>query len=57
MIGDSCSDMQFGRNLGMRTILVDSVASHRKSGFENAAQLAQFRALSLAAAVEQLLKR
>jgi D-glycero-D-manno-heptose 1,7-bisphosphate phosphatase len=53
MIGDSPTDVEFGRRLGMRTILVD--AQHRAAGAEEAATLADLRFGSLPEAVDALL--
>jgi len=53
MIGDSPSDVEFGRRLGMRTILVG--AQERATGAEEAATLADLRFASLPEAVDALL--
>jgi D-glycero-D-manno-heptose 1,7-bisphosphate phosphatase len=53
MIGDSPSDVEFGRRLGMKTILVDAL--HRTAGAEEVAKLADLRVASLPEAVEVLL--
>ena len=53
MIGDSPSDVEFGRRLGMKTILVD--AQDRAAGAEEVAKLADLRFGSLAEAVDALL--
>jgi len=55
MIGDSISDIEFGRNLGMKTIFVDADPAHQKPGVELARQLADISVSSLAEAVEALL--
>jgi D-glycero-D-manno-heptose 1,7-bisphosphate phosphatase len=55
MIGDSLSDMEFGRRLGMATILVDGGAQQRESSAGEAAALADMSCASLAEAVEALL--
>ncbi len=55
MIGDSLSDIEFGRRLGMRTVFVEGDREHRKAGAPDAARLADFRVLSLPAAVDALL--
>jgi D-glycero-D-manno-heptose 1,7-bisphosphate phosphatase len=56
MIGDSWSDIEFGRRLGMRTIFVDSGSEHRKPGFEKARGLADLSFPSLPEAVDALLE-
>jgi D-glycero-D-manno-heptose 1,7-bisphosphate phosphatase len=56
MIGDSFSDIEFGRRLGMRTIWIQSCLSHRKSNWETAETLADWRCSSLADAVDILLR-
>jgi D-glycero-D-manno-heptose 1,7-bisphosphate phosphatase len=55
MIGDSLSDMEFGRRLGMATILVDGGAEQRDVEDQQAAALADLRCVSLAEAVDALL--
>jgi histidinol-phosphate phosphatase family protein len=57
MIGDSLSDMEFGRRLGMATIFVEGGAQQRESGALDAAALADVRCASLAEAVEALLNK
>jgi D-glycero-D-manno-heptose 1,7-bisphosphate phosphatase len=54
MIGDSLSDIEFGRRLGMRTVLIETV-SEARAGLEAAGKLADWRFASLAQAVEALL--
>jgi D-glycero-D-manno-heptose 1,7-bisphosphate phosphatase len=54
MVGDSLSDIEFGKRLGMRTILI-SGGEQRKAGTEEAAELADGRFASLPEAVEALL--
>jgi D-glycero-D-manno-heptose 1,7-bisphosphate phosphatase len=54
MIGDSLSDIEFGRNLGMKTILIQS--QEKRHGAEQAARLADQRWASLAQAVDELLR-
>jgi D-glycero-D-manno-heptose 1,7-bisphosphate phosphatase len=56
MIGDSLSDIEFGRNAGMATIFVEGGAQQRESGANEAAVLADARCASLAEAVEILLR-
>ena len=55
MIGDSLSDIEFGRRLGMTTIFIEGDGRTRKPGAEEAAKLADLRFASLPAAVEALL--
>jgi len=55
MIGDSFSDIEFGRRLGMRTIFIEGNPQQRKSGAEEAARLADLRFHSLPEAVDALL--
>ncbi len=57
MIGDSLSDVEFGRDLGMRTVFIDGAAERQRSGAERARKLADVRAYSLGESVEFLLKR
>jgi D-glycero-D-manno-heptose 1,7-bisphosphate phosphatase len=53
MIGDSVSDVEFGRRVGMRTILVE--AQRGGAGVEEVAQVADSRFGSLPEAVDALL--
>lgn len=55
MIGDSASDIEFGRRLGMRTVWIMGDSENRKPGWETAEQLADYKADSLLSAVNQLL--
>jgi D-glycero-D-manno-heptose 1,7-bisphosphate phosphatase len=55
MIGDSLSDVEFGKRLGMRTVFIEGDAENRKAGAEQAAAPADGTARSLAEAVEHLL--
>jgi D-glycero-D-manno-heptose 1,7-bisphosphate phosphatase len=58
MIGDSISDIEFGRNLGMTTIFIDGDArarENRKPGAQRAAELADLRFDTLIHAVDGLL--
>jgi D-glycero-D-manno-heptose 1,7-bisphosphate phosphatase len=55
MIGDSLSDIEFGRRLGMRNIFIESAAEPHRSGLEQASNLADACSNSLAEAVETLL--
>lgn len=51
MVGDSISDIEFGANLGMRTIYIESDPGTRKAGVEQARSLANFSCASLFQAV------
>jgi D-glycero-D-manno-heptose 1,7-bisphosphate phosphatase len=55
IIGDSLSDIEFGRCVGMATILIEGDPQRRKSGAENAAKSADLRFASLPEAVDALL--
>lgn len=55
MIGDSLSDIEFGRRLGMSTILIEGDLANSKPGTEEAAQIAGLRCASLLTAVDALL--
>jgi D-glycero-D-manno-heptose 1,7-bisphosphate phosphatase len=55
MIGDSLSDIEFGRRLGMRTVFIDGDPAHQKPGAASAKELAQMNCRSLAEAVQILL--
>ena len=57
MIGDSLSDVEFGRGLGMRTIFIEGPVETQRAGAERARELADARTRSLAQAVEILLNR
>ena len=57
MIGDSLVDMEFGRGLGMKTILVVGPEEHRAPGAEKAERLADLRCGSLLDAVEGILSQ
>ena len=56
MIGDSLSDIEFGRSLGMRCIFIEGDPTHRKSGAGKAQQLADVSCTSLPHAVDLLLE-
>lgn len=56
MVGDSLSDIEFGRRLGMLTVFLDGDPGRQKSGSQSAGELADFRFASLAEAVDHLLK-
>lgn len=55
MIGDSLSDIEFARNLGMRSIFIEGDAAHRKPGAEKALTLADAVCNSLSEAVALVL--
>jgi D-glycero-D-manno-heptose 1,7-bisphosphate phosphatase len=55
MIGDSLSDIEFGKRLGMRTVFIEGDAERRRSGAQKAAELTDARFASLGEAVEALL--
>ncbi|HWA96339.1 MAG TPA: HAD family hydrolase [Terracidiphilus sp.] len=55
MIGDSLSDIEFGVNLGLGTILIDDKHSPQKSGMERACALADCVCGSLTDCVDFLL--
>jgi D-glycero-D-manno-heptose 1,7-bisphosphate phosphatase len=57
MIGDSKSDMEFGRNLGMTTIFIEGPPENQRPGVEAARALADRRFASLSDAVDDLLPR
>lgn len=55
MIGDSLSDIEFGRGLGMRTIFIEGPPERRRAGAERARELADACFASLGEAVDDLL--
>ena len=55
MVGDSLSDIQFGRTVGMRTVWIAGPEKSRKPGWESAATLADMCFPSLFDAVQALL--
>jgi D-glycero-D-manno-heptose 1,7-bisphosphate phosphatase len=55
MIGDSLSDIEFGRRLGMLTVFIEGNPERRKPGTEAALELADLRFPSLTQAVDHLL--
>jgi D-glycero-D-manno-heptose 1,7-bisphosphate phosphatase len=55
MIGDSITDIDFGRRLGMTTVFLTGNAEHQKLGAEAARDLSKFQYPSLYAAVTSLL--
>jgi len=54
MIGDSLSDIEFGRNLGMPTVFIDGCQEHRKAGAEVARGLADQTFPTLITAVKAI---
>jgi D-glycero-D-manno-heptose 1,7-bisphosphate phosphatase len=56
IIGDSLSDIEFGHNLGMKTIFIEGDPEHRKPGAEKAIALARESSSSLPDAISLLLK-
>ncbi len=56
MIGDSFSDIEFGRRLGMKTIFIEGPLETRRPRAEEAARLADLRFNSLPDAVNALLR-
>ena len=57
MIGDGLPDIEFGRQLGMRTVFIEGDPETQRPGAEKAAAMADGRFASLADAVEALLKQ
>jgi D-glycero-D-manno-heptose 1,7-bisphosphate phosphatase len=57
MIGDSPLDIEFGRSLGMATILIDDKSKHSSPGTESARELAGLYFPSLSEAVNALLEK
>jgi D-glycero-D-manno-heptose 1,7-bisphosphate phosphatase len=55
VIGDSLSDIEFGRRLNMKTVFVDGDPIHQKSGAEVARGLATLHCASLSEAADWLL--
>lgn len=55
MIGDSLTDIEFGHRLGMMTVFIHNRPDRQKTGSQAAAELADLRFTSLAAAVDHLL--
>lgn len=56
IVGDSLSDVEFGRRLGLRTIFIEGHPDRRKPGAEKALGLADLCTTSLAEAVDALLR-
>ena len=57
MIGDSLSDIEFGRGLGMATIFIQGDPTHQKPGADRARSLANQSFASLPEAVDFILNR
>jgi D-glycero-D-manno-heptose 1,7-bisphosphate phosphatase len=57
MVGDSLSDIEFGRLAGMRTVLVEGDPRNRRAGTEAAKSLADFTCASLSEAVDLFVER
>ena len=55
MVGDSLSDIEFGRRLGMKTVFIDGETKRQKPGAATAAEMADCRFPSLNEAVQALL--
>jgi D-glycero-D-manno-heptose 1,7-bisphosphate phosphatase len=56
MFGDSLSDIEFGRRLGMTTVLIDGDPKRQAPGVEDARKLANLHFPSFAEAVDALLQ-
>lgn len=56
VVGDSLSDVDFGRRLGIRTVFIDGDPLKQKPGAQQAGELADARFPSLKDAVDALLK-
>ena len=54
MVGDSLSDIEFGRRLGMKTVFIDGKSERQKPGAHVAAEMADCRFPSLNEAVRAL---
>ena len=55
IIGDSLSDIEFGKNLGLKTIFIEGHAEHQKPGAQKAKELANESYASLPEAINHLL--
>ena len=55
IIGDSLSDIEFGKNLGLKTIFIEGHSEHQKPGAEKAAGLADLRFPTLPDAVDAIM--
>lgn len=56
MIGDSLSDIEFGKRLGMLTVFIEGDPERRKTGAQAAGEMADLRFGSLAGTVEYVLQ-
>ena len=56
IIGDSLSDIEFGHNLGLKTIFIEGNREHQKPGASRAAELAELVFPALPEAVSAILK-
>jgi D-glycero-D-manno-heptose 1,7-bisphosphate phosphatase len=54
IVGDSLSDIEFGKNLGMQTIFLEGDRQHQKPGASQAAETADLRFSSLPDAVNYI---
>ncbi len=54
IVGDSLSDIEFGKNLGMQTIFLEGDRRHQKPGASQAAETADLRFFSLPDAVTHI---
>ncbi len=57
IIGDSLSDIEFGRNVGMKTIFIEAHSEHQKPGGDKARNIADETFSSLPETVNHLLAR
>ena len=57
IIGDSLSDIEFGRNVGMKTIFIEGHSEHQKPGGDKARNIADETFSSLPETVNHLLAR
>jgi D-glycero-D-manno-heptose 1,7-bisphosphate phosphatase len=55
IIGDSLSDIEFGSNLGLKTIFIEGNVEHQKPGASKAGQIADYKFSTLPEAVTFLL--
>jgi histidinol phosphatase-like enzyme len=56
IIGDSKSDIEFGKGLGMMTVFIEGDPARQKPGVEAARSMVDLQAASLLAAAETLLE-
>jgi len=54
IIGDSLSDIEFGKNLSLKTIFIEGHSEHQKPGSQKAKELADERYPSLTKAIDHL---